>query len=203
MDLKETYNRIADDWHKDKRKNTWWMPGTDKFISFLKAGNTVLDVGCGPGLKSKYLGDRGFTVTGIDFSDTLIEIARKEVPDAEFFVLDMRDVQSLPGRFDAVFAQASLLHIPKREAGQVIHGLASKLKPPGYMYIAVKGIWQDGIEEHILKEEDYGYPYERFFSYYSMEELKGYLTDEGLEVIDESSTHVGHTDWLQIIGRRA
>ena len=41
MDLKSTYNKIAENWDKDHKKDTWWISGTDKFISLLKPGSLV------------------------------------------------------------------------------------------------------------------------------------------------------------------
>jgi len=54
MDLKTTYNKIAKDWHKDHHADTWWVLGTDKFLSFLADDASILDVGCGAGHKSEY-----------------------------------------------------------------------------------------------------------------------------------------------------
>jgi len=64
----------------DHKNDIWWLEGTGSFCSLLKKGDKVLDVGCGSGLKSKYLYSKGFDVTGIDLSDKLIDIARRESP---------------------------------------------------------------------------------------------------------------------------
>lgn len=47
---------------------------------------TVLDFGCGSGITARKLADRGYSVTGTDLSESLIEIARKRVPEATFHV---------------------------------------------------------------------------------------------------------------------
>lgn len=202
MNLKETYNRIAEDWFKDHKNDDWWHDGTNTFISLLPEHAYILDVGCGAGVKSRYLTNKGLKVTGIDFSDKLIEIAKRESPEIDFKVLDMNGVQNLHIEFDGVFAQASLLHIPKNNIVNVLTNLVSVIKQGGLLYIAVKGINASGKEEDILKENDYGYEYERFFSYYRMEELEKYLNESNLEVVYKNSNLVGKTDWLQIIGKK-
>ncbi len=202
MDLRETYNKIAEEWHKDHQDDSWWVEGTEKLISFLPPGATVLDAGCGGGTKTKYLAEKGFKVTGIDFAENLIAIARREAPQAQFVVMNMRDAASLPQSFDAVFAQASLLHIPKKEISDVLTSLASRLEPSGYFYIAVKGKRPDGPDEEMKEEHDYGYPYERFFSYYTLEELIGHLQKLGLTVVYQDIQKTGKSDWIQLIAQK-
>jgi SAM-dependent methyltransferase len=203
MNLKETYNRIAQDWFNDHKSDDWWVEGTDKFASLLSSSARVLDVGCGAGVKSRYLSEKGLRVTGIDFSDKLIEIAKREFQNVSFHVMDMRDVKDLNEQFDGVFAQASLLHIPKSEIQELIGKLASVLNAGGYLYVAVKGVNDSGREEGVVRENDYGYEYERFFSYYRMSELEGYLRELNLEIAYQSTKTVGKTDWLQIIGKKS
>lgn len=202
MDLKATYNRIADDWFKDHHGDTWWIEGTNKFVSFLTPGALVLDVGCGAGVKSRYLLDKGLKVIGVDFSEKMIEIARREVPGAAFRIADIKDLSGLKEDFDGILAQAVLLHIPKSEAGDVVRGLRDKLAIGGYLYIAVKETRKGEKEEEVLKEDDYGYEYERFFSYFTLPEVQKYLTDAGMELCYENVALSGHTNWIQVIGRK-
>lgn len=202
MDLQDTYNKIAADWHKDHKQDSWWIEATDKFISLLPAGGKVLDVGCGAGTKAKYLADKGLQVLGIDIAENLIAIAKTEVPDARFLVMDMKELGGLVESFDGVFAQASLLHIPKQEISAVIKSLLGKLKKNGYFYVAVKEIKPGQAEEEIVKENDYGYDYERFFSYYALDEIKEYLTDLGMEVVYSSASLPFKTNWIQVIAKK-
>ena len=200
MDLKETYNRIAEDWYKDHHGDDWWVKGTDKFISLLKPHATVLDVGCGAGVKSKYLLDRGLKVIGVDFSDKMIEIAKREVPKGEFYVKDIYDLKDFNKTFDGVFAQAVLLHIPKARIGEAMDNLASRLNEGGYLYVAVKQSRPGEKDEKIEMENDYGYSYERFFSYFTLDEIKGLFEAAGLAVQYENVALYGRTNWIQVIG---
>ncbi|OHA69226.1 MAG: hypothetical protein A3B24_00315 [Candidatus Wildermuthbacteria bacterium RIFCSPLOWO2_01_FULL_48_16] len=202
MNLRETYNRIAEEWHKDHQQEDWWVEGTDKFISFLKPGDSVLDVGCGGGTKYAYLVKKGLRVVGIDFSEKMIEIAKREVPEGTFLVLDLGDVDKLDYLFDGIFMQAALLHVPKKEVIGKLEKLTKKLKVGGYLYVGVKERKPEGVEEEIKTEDDYGYPYERFFSYFTTDEVESYLRKAGLEVVSSEIKPSGNTNWIQVIGRK-
>lgn len=201
MDLKSTYNRIAEDWDNDHTNDQWWKEGLEKFTSLFKPGASVLDVGCGSGVKADILQKRGLKVTGIDFSEKMLEIAKRRVPNGNFQVVDLYELSCFHEKFDGIFAQAVLLHIPKKDAGGIVHALKEKLNPGGYFYVAVKERRSGEKEEEIVKENDYGYEYERFFSYFTIEEVKNILINEELEIVYESTTHSGRRNWIQIIGK--
>ncbi len=201
--LKDTYNKIARDWHTDHQKDSWWIDGTNKFVDLLKKGGVVLDVGCAGGYKSRFFLGKGFEVVGIDFSQKLIEIANQEIPQADFRVLDMRKVGTMSEEFDGIFASATLLHIPKNEIPYVLKGFVNRLAKGGCLYVAVKENRSGSPDEEIKQEDDYGYKYERFFSYFSADELHNYLKDAGLEIVYESKTLAAKTYWLEIVGRKS
>lgn len=203
MDLKETYNRIAEDWANDHHDDSWWHEGAEHFLSLLPKGASILDLGCGAGVKSRYMADKGFNVTGTDFSEKMIGLAKQKSPKINFEVLDIYDIGSYTKTFDAIFAQAVLLHIPKKRIEEVLKNLSDKLHPGGLLYITVKAVRDDGIEEKINVDNDYGYEYKRFFSYFSLDELRKHLTDVGMKVVwDKTNTPAGRAIWLQIIGKK-
>jgi|SRR3989344_5479509 len=204
MNLKETYNKIAKEWHNDHQTDDWWVSGTDKFIELIKPRGLVLDVGCGGGTKSKYLISRGLKVVGIDISENMINIAKTEVPEGKFIVMDLTEVGDLEDMFDGIFMQAVLLHIPKKDVPNILKSVISKLKSGGYLYIAVKEKMPSGVEEEIKIENDYGYDYERFFSYFTVEELEKYFKDLKLEIVfvKNSPSKNGDRAWIKIIGKK-
>jgi SAM-dependent methyltransferase len=201
MDLKSTYNKIAQDWFSDHKEDTWWHEGTAKFLSELPQGASILDIGCGAGVKSKYLSNKGFKVTGMDFSEEMIGIAKREVPNVDFMVGDIYELDSFQNTFDAVFAQAVLLHIPKEKVLEVLQKFKNKLNPNGILYIAVKEV-KNGVDNEIVKENDYGYEYERFFSYFTLPEIKDYIEKIGLELVWENVANSGKTNWIQVIAKK-
>ncbi len=202
MTLKETYNLIAEDWHREHEWDDWSFKATDTLVSLLKPGAHVLDAGCGGGRTSKYLVGKGLVVTGIDLSEKMVEIAEREVPGAAFSVRDVREIGLVEGVFDAILLQAVLLHLPKRETAEVLRASAEKVPAGGYICISVKRLKADGPEEEIKQGGEYGYPYERFFSYYSLEECRAFFTEMGWAVVFEHVFPVGRTAWIQIIAKK-
>jgi len=201
MDLKSTYNKIAEDWFKDHNSDTWWQDGANTFLKLLPEGGSVLDVGCGAGIKSRYLAEKGYKVIGIDFSEKMIEIAKRELPDLNFEVVDVYELDKYPKTFDGIFAHAVLLHIPKNKVMDVLKKMKSRLNSGGLLYIGVKSMKDDGIEESVVKEDDYGYEYERFFSFFSPNELKNYIQELDMDLVWEGVTGSGRASWIQVIGR--
>jgi 2-polyprenyl-3-methyl-5-hydroxy-6-metoxy-1,4-benzoquinol methylase len=202
MSLKEVYNRIAEDWHKDHLSDTWSIDATNIFAANFPAGAEILDVGCAGAIKSKHLVAKGLRVTGIDISEAFIEIAKRECPEGDFIAMDMRDVAKLGKQFDGVFVLASLLHIPKAEVPGVLKGFESVLKPGGYLSVSVKEQKPGQPEEQLLKEDDYGYEYERFFSYFQANELEQFIVGAGLVVKKTTMIPFGNTNWINVLAMK-
>ena len=201
MDLKDTYNKIARDWFKDHHKDNWWVPGVDKLLSMLPANASILDIGCGAGQKTEYLVNKGINVTGADFSEEMVTIAKEQMPATRFLVLDFYNIDEVEETFDCVVAQAVLLHIPKKDVVRVLEKTKQVLKPSGLLYLAVKERRQGSPDEKGEVENDYGDEYKRFFSYFSIPELKSYLEQAGFSVVSSDVVDLGHTRWIQVIAQ--
>jgi SAM-dependent methyltransferase len=68
----------------------------------IRPGSALLDVGCGPGGFCRLAGEAGATVTGLDASPSMLEVARERVPDARFDVGDMQHLPYGEDSFDVV-----------------------------------------------------------------------------------------------------
>ncbi len=73
------------------------------------AGQSLLDAGCGTGLFSETFSQLGFSVTGVDFSPTAIDAARRRT-SGRFQVADLSRM-SLDERFDIVASIDVLFHV--------------------------------------------------------------------------------------------
>lgn len=200
--LKATYNRIAEDWFSDHGGDEWWIPGAAAFARLLRPGSTVVDIGCGAGQKTKYFLEQGFRVMATDISEQQIAITKREAPGADYHVLDLYHQADLGQQVDGLFLQAVLLHVPKREVVDVMRSMLPLLKPKGCVYIAVKEQRPGGVEEEMKVENDYGYEYQRFFSYFTMAELRELMRSLSLTIRYENIVAQPATNWLQIIGQQ-
>lgn len=105
-------------------------------------GGTLLDVGCGTGVRTHALARRGMEVDGIDFSARQLEIARglaaqEDVPGIAFFQRDLvRDEWCGRHRqYDSVFINALLHHLSYEELDLVFERLRACVKPGGRVYL--------------------------------------------------------------------
>lgn len=202
-ELKKTYDRIAEDWNQDHLNDTWWKAHIDDLITQLPLGGTVLDVGCGAGHKSLYFSERGFKVKGIDFSEKMIEIAKRQVLSADFEVRDMYDLDAISETFDCVFVCASLLHIPKKDVPGILRACRQRLAENGILFIAVKEQWEGQSDERVETEDDYGYQYRRFFSYFTLPQLERLLSDADMKVVQSDITTAGNTRWIRVFAKKS
>jgi SAM-dependent methyltransferase len=107
----DLYERHAEAWDRDRGRSLEERAWLDRFLSHVRPGGTVLDVGCGMGEPlARYLIDRGFGVVGVDASPAMIERCRARFPDSEWVVADMRGLE-LSRRFEGIVAWDSFFHL--------------------------------------------------------------------------------------------
>jgi trans-aconitate methyltransferase len=153
-----------------------------------KAGERILDLGCGTGALTAEIAGRGAEVLGVDRSEEMIAQARRKFPALQFEAMDAREFRFQEG-FDAVFSNAVLHWIP--EAEPVIAGVARALKPGGRFVAEFggKGNIQklvEGFQRAFaalgMREPDGVSPW----FYPSVAEYAGMLERHGLEVREAS-----------------
>ncbi len=131
----------------------WWDPNSEfrplheinplrlQWIDRLAslAGKRVLDVGCGGGILSEAMAERGAEVTGIDLSDKALKVAQLHLLESGRQV-SYRKVpvetlaQEQPGSFDVVTCMEVLEHVP--DPASQVEACARLLKPGGHAFFA-------------------------------------------------------------------
>ena len=107
-----------------------------RFFAKLSPGASILDFGSGSGRDSKAFLDRGYIVTAIDGSPELCRIASAYtgIPVRQMLFTELDDVEA----YDAIWANASILHVPFAELPDVFRRMITALKPGGVMYVSFK-----------------------------------------------------------------
>ena len=94
---------------------------------------SILDLGCGPGRDLRYFRSLGHDAVGLDGSKEFVAMARSysecEVLHQDFLAMELPE-----SRFDGVFANASLFHVPSQELPRVLLELSGTLRPRGVLF---------------------------------------------------------------------
>ena len=133
----ETWTRCSESY-----LNTWGVLTNEMLPELIKAtnirsGKNVLDIGCGPGNSSKILSDTGAEVTGIDFSQKMVDVALANFSNISFYQADAENIPKLDNSFDVVIANYVVHHFanPKK----VFLEISRVLKPGGSFAFAMWG----------------------------------------------------------------
>jgi len=140
--------------HYDQGAEDFWLATRDHDVSqniaallqFIESTPpfAILDFGCGPGRDLRTFTQLGHVATGLEGSPKLAEMARVhsgcEVLQQNFLALDLP-----AARFDGVFANAALFHVPAQELPRVLRELHATLKPGGVLFSSnPRGEGQEG-----------------------------------------------------------
>lgn len=191
----EHYNQRADDFREGTRDHDVsqniaallrHIQGTPPF--------TILDVGCGPGRDLRTFSKLGHIAIGVEGAARFVEMARAdsgcEVWQQDFLQLDFPD-----SRFDGVFANAALFHIPSQELPRVLRQFHATLKPGGVLFSSNP---RGGNEE--------GWNRGRYGAYHDLEAWRGFMSDAGFAELEHYYRPEGlprdQQPWLASVWRK-
>jgi SAM-dependent methyltransferase len=155
---------------------------------------TILDFGCGPGRDLAYFRSLGHVAVGLDGCPAFCEMARTysscEVLQQDFLALDLP-----AARFDGIFANASLFHVPAADLPRVLGELRNALKPRGVLF-----------SSNPRGNNEEGWHGERYGCYWDLEHWRSLVTGAGFEEIAHYYRPQGkpreEQSWLATVWRK-
>lgn len=140
-EVREYYNNNAlHEWERLDRHPFEFIFTTYMMDNYIKSGDSILDIGGGPGRYALHYARKGCAVTLIDLSEGNIEIAGEKAREQQInipsFACNCLDIDSLElGQFDHVFLMGPLYHLLEKEDREKAVRLAlDRLKPNGILY---------------------------------------------------------------------
>jgi SAM-dependent methyltransferase len=153
----------------------------------------ILDLGCGPGRDLKTLRALGHAPVGLEGSARFAAMAREYsgcgVWEQDFLSLDLP-----PRRFDAVFANAALFHVPTQELPRVLREIRATLKARGILF-----------SSNPHGDDSEGWNRGRYGAYLRHETWRNYLADAGFVELEHYYRPAGlpreQQPWLATVVR--
>ena len=140
--MTDTENRTLDYYNQNSQSFTGttldveFSEIQDTFLSYLQEGAYILDFGCGSGRDTRYFLKKGYRVDAIDGSKEMVKIASAntgiEVKHMLFQELNETE------KYDGIFACASILHVKRKELGDIMARMYKALKNGGVIYVSFK-----------------------------------------------------------------
>ena len=176
----EVYDLIAEDYARkfDPIESDDDLVFPNSFLSHLKLGSKIVDLGCGTGFSAGYFVKNGMNVVGVDLSKSMIGIAQKNYPSIHFFIDDIRKF-SLNDQVDAVWAGYSLFHFEQEHFEATLDKIKTYLKPDGIFGL----VMQEGDSE-IERDEPFLPGKKIYLHLYTENELIEILEKHGFKVIE-------------------
>jgi SAM-dependent methyltransferase len=155
---------------------------------------TILDLGCGPGRDLAHFTSLGHTAIGLDGSLRFVEMARAATR-CDVLHQSFLDLSLPAARFDGIFANASLFHVPAQELPRVLAALHDALRPRGVLF-----------SSNPRGPDTEGWSGDRYGAYHSLEAWRTYLTSAGFTEIDHYYRPTGRPrdqqPWLATVWRK-
>ena len=154
----------------------------------------LLDLGCGPGRDLKALTGLGHVAIGLEGAGRFVEMARAD-SGCEVWQQDFLKLALPQGRFDGVFANAALFHVPSQALPRVLLELHAALKPGGVLFSS---------NPHGHNEE--GWNRGRYGAYHDLESWRRYVSAAGFVELTHYYRPSGlprdRQPWLASVWRR-
>jgi len=172
---------------------SWLAP----ILAAVPPGSEVLDLGSGTGEPAARLLSARFRVTGVDISDRQVRRARRNVPRATFLRADITRAAFPTGRFYAVVALYSLIHVPRTEQHALFRRMSDWLVPGGWLLVIVGERPCQGVESGWL-----GSTATMYWSHFGAETYRRWLRSGGFRIVRDRFVPEGDGGHRLLLARK-
>ncbi|MFI6467561.1 class I SAM-dependent methyltransferase [Streptomyces sp. NPDC050538] len=162
------------------------------FAELVGRGGRVADLGCGPGRTTAHLASLGLDVFGLDLSESMLAIARRENPGLRFRQGSMLDLDIPDGTLAAAVSWYSSIHTPVDQLPSLFAEFHRVLAPGGYLLLA----FQAG-DQPLTLDRPFGHPVRLDFERRRPEAMAGLLEAAGFALrsrtVREADTELGES----------
>jgi SAM-dependent methyltransferase len=185
------YNRYAESYNLSVAQLKNYEESYNQIIQLLPEQAQILDLACGPGNISGYLKDKnpGYSITGVDYSQSMIDLAQKRIPDGKFICSAIQLYEFPFNRFDCVILGFGLPFIPWNHVSHIISSIRGALRISGIFYLSFMEGKHSGAEKTSFTGQD-----ELYFYYHQRSEIKKNLKNNSFKIIHESLLDYHETD---------
>lgn len=196
MNFKDTvkagYNRIANRYLQERTRDSEDILLLNDLMTRLPTGAEVLDAGCGAGEPVAHILSQKFNVTGVDFSESQIELAKKHVPNSRFICQDMTTLDFPDDAFDAICSYYAIIHIPREEHRALFANFQRMLRTDGFALLCLGAdSVVDDIDENFLGARMYWSHFDSE-TYLQMLKETGFIIIWAKRVADATCEGAGH-----------
>jgi SAM-dependent methyltransferase len=139
-EIGKRYDAIASWWDAQQPTMAAGLRYVERAIALCATRGKALDVGCGSGGRIIVaLTDAGFTIMGLDVSESMLALAKARHPATSFVQADISTWQ-LSEKYDLIVAWDSTFHVPHTSQRTVVAKLCAALAPGGVILFTAGGI---------------------------------------------------------------
>jgi len=111
----------------------------DRFCDLIKNQQpAILELACGPGNVTRYIKNKfpESDYIAIDLAPKMIEIAKNQITDVDFRLMDVRKISTFDIKFDAIMCSFCLPFLSKDDTNKLITDCAARLKKKEVIYLS-------------------------------------------------------------------